>query len=537
MPGSEKSESPPLIVALGGSAGAIAALQAFFRAVPPDSGMAYVVITHLPPDHESRLAEVLQRSTPMSVQQIVADERVVAERVYVIPPGKSLSMSGDILVASDFKSLTERRTPVDMFFRALADDHRERAVVVVLSGAGTDGSSGLRRIKENRGFVVAQDPTEAGFPEMPRHAIATGVVDHVLPASEMAGKILVYRDHLRAAERSAKHRQTTEELQAFVDASPLPIITLDLDANVSAWNNAAELMFGWTAAETIGRPLLNLPSGQSVTIDDVVRQAGRPIESARRRRDGTLIDVVVWPLVLRHPDGTVRAVGGMIENVTERKRLAREREVLLRRIVEAQEDERQRIARELHDEMGQHLTALKIGLEALPDSSSESVKRLRDIVTQIDSSVDRLTLELRPHALDDVGLDGAIAHLISYFAAATGITADLQNSRAPRTRLPEAIETTLYRALQEALTNISKHAAATTVSIILDERPSFVQLTVEDNGCGFELADPFVIEEGRRKFGLIGLRERLAHIGGSVQIESTPGGGTSFFVRVPLEGK
>ncbi len=339
---------------------------------------------------------------------------------------------------------------------------------------------------------------------------------------------------LSASERGAELRQTTEELQAFVDASPLPIITLDLDARVSGWNRAAEVMFGWTADETIGRPLMNLRPGEAFLIDDPARHAGGPIESSRRRKDGTLIDIVSWPLVLKNEDGTTRAVGEMIEDVTERLRLAREREVLLRRIVEAQEDERHRIARELHDELGQHLTALKIGLEALPESRSGPVQRLSRIIQQIDSSVDRLTLELRPHALDDVGLDGAIAHLISHFESTTGIAADFHNGRAPGSRLPESIETVLYRAVQEALTNITKHAAATTVSIILNERPGLLQLTIEDDGRGFDTGNLFVIEDGRRRFGLVGLRERLAHVGGSVQIESAPGKGSSLFIRVPL---
>jgi two-component system CheB/CheR fusion protein len=193
-----QSKSDFLIAGIGGSAGSIPAFQTFFRNVQPDSGVAYVVVLHLSPEYESRLAEVLQNTTSVPVTQVHQAVRVVPDHVYVIPPNHSLAMQDGMLVPSQVTSFEERRAPIDIFFRTLADTHDSRAVSVILSGSGSDGSMGLRRVKERNGLVVVQDPTEAEFEEMPRNSIATGLVDFVLPAAMMPGKILAYRDQIRS---------------------------------------------------------------------------------------------------------------------------------------------------------------------------------------------------------------------------------------------------------------------------------------------------------------------------------------------------
>lgn len=196
-PASENGRDDLVIVGMGGSAGAITSFREFFRNVPADSGMAYVVILHLSPEHESRLAEVLQTATKIPVIQVREPVRVEPNHVYVIPPNKSLEMSDGTLVVSNVGSYEERRAPIDIFFRTLAQTHDSRAVSVVMSGSGSDGSMGLRRVKEFNGLVLVQDPAEAAFGEMPRNSIATGLVDYVLPAAEMPQRILHYREQIR----------------------------------------------------------------------------------------------------------------------------------------------------------------------------------------------------------------------------------------------------------------------------------------------------------------------------------------------------
>jgi two-component system CheB/CheR fusion protein len=185
-----------LVVGLGGSAGGIGAMQRFFERMPADSGAAFVAILHLSPEHESQLAHVLQASTTMPVTQVTHRTRVEPNRVYVIPPSRSLAMADGHLTLSEVTRIEERRAPIDVFFRTLAATHHSRAVGVVLSGTGADGSMGLKHIKENGGLCVAQDPEEAEFPDMPRSSITAGVVDHVLSTAAMAERILAYARHV-----------------------------------------------------------------------------------------------------------------------------------------------------------------------------------------------------------------------------------------------------------------------------------------------------------------------------------------------------
>ncbi|HXD07856.1 MAG TPA: CheR family methyltransferase, partial [Burkholderiaceae bacterium] len=182
------------LVGLGGSAGAIAALQAFFNAMPPDSGQAFVVIIHLSPEHESTLAEILQRCTTMPVNQVSEKVKVEANSVYVIPPGKLIKTLDGSLILVDEPAIPRgrRHMAVDHFFRTLADTHGPHAAGVVLSGADSDGAIGIKRIKERGGLTVAQDPQEAEHASMPRAAIATGMVDWVLPVAEMGPQLLRY---------------------------------------------------------------------------------------------------------------------------------------------------------------------------------------------------------------------------------------------------------------------------------------------------------------------------------------------------------
>ena len=180
------------IVGIGGSAGGIAALQEFFSAMPADSGMAFVVILHLSPTHESTLPEMFQRSTAMPVMVATDGATVKPNSVYVIPPGKFLASVNGHLRLVDAEDHRGKRAAVDYFFRTLAETHGGQSLAVVLSGAGGDGALGLKRVKELGGLTIAQDPDEAEHPDMPRSAIATGVVDWVLGVKEMPAKLLAY---------------------------------------------------------------------------------------------------------------------------------------------------------------------------------------------------------------------------------------------------------------------------------------------------------------------------------------------------------
>jgi two-component system CheB/CheR fusion protein len=180
------------MVGLGGSAGAIPALRAFFESMPPDAGMIFVVILHLSPDHTSALAVMIQKWTKMAVVQAVDAQKVAPNRVYVIPPGKHILAVDGHLRLTDLDREHGRRVAVDLFFRSLADTYGPHAAAVVLSGGDGDGTLGIKRIKERGGLTIAQDPEEAEHDSMPRAAIETGMVDWVLHAAEMPQRLLDY---------------------------------------------------------------------------------------------------------------------------------------------------------------------------------------------------------------------------------------------------------------------------------------------------------------------------------------------------------
>ncbi|MDB6152635.1 MAG: signal transduction histidine kinase with CheB and CheR [Chthoniobacteraceae bacterium] len=165
--------------------------------MPPDSGMAFAVILHLSPEHESTLAELLQRTTRMQVVQATNLKKVEINCIYVIPPGKYLSSVDERLRLTQLRHWYGKRVAVDLFFRSLADSHGPHAVAILLSGADGDGAIGIKRIKERGGLTIAQDPEEAEHPSMPRAAIETGMVDWVLEVAQIPHRLLQYRENER----------------------------------------------------------------------------------------------------------------------------------------------------------------------------------------------------------------------------------------------------------------------------------------------------------------------------------------------------
>jgi signal transduction histidine kinase len=206
----------------------------------------------------------------------------------------------------------------------------------------------------------------------------------------------------------------------------------------------------------------------------------------------------------------------------------------LKRVVSGQELERRRLARELHDETGQALTSILLGLRGIEDAKSademrQSVRQLRELVVQTLQDVRRLAVELRPKALDDFGLVPALERLGETVADQTGIAVHVEAALG-ETRLGEETETALYRIVQEALTNVVKHAQAQTVSVVLTRQKHRVVAVIEDDGQGFDPADT-----SDERLGLLGMRERIALVGGRLSVEPRPGEGTTIAVEVPAE--
>ena len=190
------------IVGIGASAGGLEALEQFLKHVPKGSGLAFVVVQHLDPTHKGIMVELLQRATAMPVVQIKDRQKVAPDRVYVIPPNKDLSILHGVLHLLAPTAARGLRLPIDFFFRSLAADRQDRAVGVILSGMGTDGTLGLRAIKEKAGAVFVQAPASAKFDSMPCSAIEARLADVVAPVGELPGKIIAYLHHPTALATS-----------------------------------------------------------------------------------------------------------------------------------------------------------------------------------------------------------------------------------------------------------------------------------------------------------------------------------------------
>jgi PAS domain S-box-containing protein len=213
------------------------------------------------------------------------------------------------------------------------------------------------------------------------------------------------------------------------------------------------------------------------------------------------------------------------------------RNALVRRLFAAQEDERRRISREMHDDFGQQLSALTLKLAALKREYAgdatlgDQLASLGAIVKQLDSNVDLFAWQLRPVALDDLDLGAALANYVKMWSEQVEVHAEMHVSGMEASHLTHELDIALYRVMQEALNNVAKHARARNVAVVLQRRSDHVSLIVEDDGAGFDTEQAF---DGRdKRLGLVGMRERVALLGGTIDVESQPGHGTTVIARIP----
>ena len=368
-------------------------------------------------------------------------------------------------------------------------------------------------------------------------------------------------------------------LAAIVDSSDDAIVSKTLDGVITSWNRGAETLFGYTAAEAIGQHIfLIIPEDRRAEEEGVLARLRRGeridhFETVRRTKDGRQVHISLTVSPVRDARGRLIGASKVARDITERilaeealrraheeleervrertaelssanealraemaerRRVEQERIQLLTRLVLAQEDERRRIARELHDQLGQQLTALRLTLEMLKAQSVErteirvQVETLEALALQLDQDVAFRVWELRPTALEDLGLQAALTNYVRNWSKHFGIRAQLHTGRSTGERLTSEVETVIYRLAQEALNNVAKHARADHVDVALERSSEHLSLIIEDNGVGFDLSNAETAAHG---LGLIGMRERAALVGADLQIESTPGRGTTVIVR------
>ncbi len=342
--------------------------------------------------------------------------------------------------------------------------------------------------------------------------------------------------------------QESATLAAIVGSSADAIISKDLNGIIKSWNQGAQRLFGYTPDEAIGQPVTMLMPPERVNEEAGILarvQAGEyteHYETVRRHKDGTALDISLTVSPVTDASGRIIGASKIARDITERRRTEaaiRDREIM-QRLVETQEAERHRIARDLHDHLGQQLTALRLKLESVRAMCGDNaelideVNEMQKFAARLDLDINYLAWELRPTELDQLGLQDALRSFVREWSQTYGIAADFHSTVNIDGRLHADLETNLYRIVQEALNNILKHAKATTVSVLLDERGDRIVLIIEDNGDGFEPKSTAKNGSSGKGLGLIGMRERTALLGGAMEIESRPGDGTTIYARVPL---
>jgi PAS domain S-box-containing protein len=370
--------------------------------------------------------------------------------------------------------------------------------------------------------------------------------DIVSVKSEPGGRVSLSGIMVDITKR--KHAQNelskqSELLQTIFDHIPVMISFRDASGRMKLVNREWERIFGWST-EDIQKN--NGDILQEIYPDaEYLRRARDFIAAANcewrdfksKTRDGSLIDTT-WA-IMPLSDGASISIG---QDISDRKRAEEERKQLLQRLITAHEDERRHLSRELHDNIGQYLSALLLGLEScarlpqLPAQALDKLSYLKETTKQLELDVHGVALELRPTALDDLGLEAALSTLTREWARrheqrikavfnSTGFTNHAQ-------RLTSEVEVAIYRVVQEALTNVSRHSQAEIVSVILGRDAHQVNVIIEDDGVGFDVETLMNTPVENRRLGLRGMQERAQLVGGEFKIES--GTGTTIVVSIPL---
>jgi PAS domain S-box-containing protein len=332
---------------------------------------------------------------------------------------------------------------------------------------------------------------------------------------------------------------TDARLRLLIDSAvDYAIFTMTAAGVVDGWNPGAERMFGYTRDEIVGRSaaiLLTEDDRKSGVFDEEIRCAieeGRAAdERYRQRRDGTR--VYCSGVTMRLGDGGEWGFAMIARDLTPQQEHIGS---LLRKLVTAQEEQRARMARDLHDQVGQQITALRLTLDRCADRGAASavaadLQRAVALAKDIDTELDFLAWELRPAVLDDHGLLAALPRFIADWSYHHQLAAEFHVSGFTNHHLTPEAEVTFYRITQEALNNVSKHAHATRVDVMLKSRDNLVTLIIEDDGIGFDPLERGVTAKG---IGIAGMRERAALSLAALEIESTPGRGTTVFLRAPI---
>ena len=349
---------------------------------------------------------------------------------------------------------------------------------------------------------------------------------------------------------------TRAEFRILFESAPNGVLVADDGGLIVLANDKIGRQFGYSRDELTGKPVeiliperfrgghQSLRRGFSAAPEFRAMGAGRELYGRRKDGNEFRIEVGLNPIATGSGDFVMATVVDVTMRVVSEQKLAAalaERDDLRRRFMQAQEGERLRLAHELHDQTGQTLTAAMLELKALEsqlkDEGRNRARTLRQSMEQMGKTLHRVAWELRPASIDELGLTSALSNYVSEWSRQYAIEADFLCRDPSLDQIAEEKRTAIYRIVQEALTNVAKHAAGVTeVSVVIDRAETTLQLTIEDNGRGIDGNSAAHARRGGG-LGLAGVRERLTLIGGELELESSAGAGTTIFARIPLDNE
>jgi PAS domain S-box-containing protein len=409
------------------------------------------------------------------------------------------------------------------------------------------GQENRRRALQVGGSFVGFMVMAAGFGALVNHQVvrAPYLVGFTFLVIVLVMNFELSRDVHRAARLSQSLRESEEHFRLVVEASPTGIILVNRQSRIVLVNALTEVLFGYSRAELIGQSIeVLMPQGSRGAHSDLVsgyfaspevRAMGAGRELFARRKDGTEFPVEIGLSPIRSSQGTL--VLTAITDITARRKSSAALRDLSRRLISAHEEERARLARELHDDVTQRLARMAIDAGRLERgdadvSAAETIRSICQGLVRLSEDIHALSYRLHPSVLEDLGLAEALKAECERFARQESIPTDVHLHDLPAV-VPKETALCLFRVSQEALRNVARHARARTVDISVTSVGGSLQLAVLDDGVGFDPA----LQNEHPSLGMASMRERVLLLGGELDVESKPGQGTTILASVPLTGK
>ena len=423
--------------------------------------------------------------------------------------------------------------------------NRPDLVILDVNLPDISGFEVCRRIKsdETSGRVPVLHLSATMVSTQAKVAGLDGGADAYLTQPVQAEELLAtVRALLRVRKAEETLWQSEEQYRLFFEANPLPCCILDSEQeSILAVNDAAVQLYGYSRQEFMNLTKKDIRVEQDSGAGATATNHHGAVRRKHRTKSGKMLDVEVLRAPLRIAGKNAQLA--IMQNITEkleREQAQRDEEIqrmLLDRALQAQEDERRRIARELHDGAGQLMTSLLVGLRTIDDARQlkqvkQQARKLRKITSETLIELSRMARGLHSGVLENLGLDEALRRLVDDFASAQKMAVNLEFGNPPLVMERGRVQLGIYRIVQEALTNVARHSRATQVHIHFDWEQPDLRLTIEDDGKGFELAD--VRKRPSAHLGIAGMWQRAAILGGRLEVDSHPRRGTKIAVSIPL---